>query len=179
MGNGIGRWDRYKEDIDLIVASGFDTYRTSLEWAKIEPQDGVFDDDALQHYVDVCKYAKSKGLKVMMVLWHHTWPLWFDVQGAFEKRENNKYFARFAEHVCKKLDKYVDFWAPLNEPTAYAMGGYFVGMVPPGKKSPRLAGKVLFNLLEAHVAAANVIKQNNPAAQVGIIHVITPIDYYR
>lgn len=179
VGNATGRWMRYREDIDLIKQSGFKAYRCSVEWSKIEPVEGEFNQAVLDHYKEQCHYAKERGLEVWVALWHHTWPAWFSQKDAFEKRENNQCFINYATKVVEHLADCVDKWITFNEPEGYTLGAYYVGDYPPEKKGDwQLAGQVLANMLSAHVELYPVIKKIAPASQVGFTKIVELIDPY-
>lgn len=179
IGTSTGRWSRWREDIDLIKKCGFNAYRTSVEWSKIEPEEGVFLDEVLEHYKDICKYASEQGLEVTIALWHHTWPSWFGKKDAFEKPENMELFIAYATKVIAKLHPYVKRWITFNEPEAYALAAYYVGMYPPQRHGDfQAAGRVIANMLDAHVKLYKIIKQFDPEGQVGFTKVIQHIDPY-
>lgn len=179
VGIATGRWSRWQKDIDLIKQSGFKAYRCSIEWSKVEPVEGQFNEAVLQHYVEQCKYAQAQGLQVWVALWHHTWPIWFGEKNAFEKSENIHYFISYATEVVQKLAPHVDKWITFNEPEGYTLGAYYVGNYPPEKKGNwQLAGEVLQNMLNAHVELYTEIKKINPTAQVGFTKIVELIDEY-
>ncbi|MBT3737524.1 MAG: glycoside hydrolase family 1 protein [Candidatus Marinimicrobia bacterium] len=171
-------WKRFKEDILLIKELGVDVYRFSVEWSKIEPEEGLFSKKAIQHYQEVCDALLSAGIKPVITLHHFTNPLWFEDLGAFEKEENIKYFTRFSEFVFEELNSKVDKWCTINEPAVYTSQGYFNGVFPPGKKDPQLAGVVMKNLLLAHTRVYNLLKshRNGKKHQIGIVKNIFPFD---
>ena len=179
-GMACDHWNRYREDIGLIESLGVDMYRFSVEWSKIEPQEGQFDYSALEHYKDVCIALKQSGITPVITLHHFTNPLWFEAKGAFEKEENLEYFVRFAEQVFDYLKDHVDIWCTVNEPAVYTYQGYFNGVWPPGKMDPQLAGTVLKNLLEGHVRVYKALKskKGGTRAQIGIVKNIFPFDPY-
>lgn len=47
VGDAVDFWNRYEEDIANAAAMGVNTFRLSVEWARIEPAKGEYDDDAL------------------------------------------------------------------------------------------------------------------------------------
>lgn len=178
VGAGCHRWDRYKEDIQLLKNIGMNTYRFSVDWSKIEPQEGKFDQDAMQHYIDVVDELLTQGIMPVLTLFHHVAPIWFMEKDGFEKEKNTDYFVRFAVFVFKQLHAKVPMWIIFNEPVAYAFEGYFRGEYPPKKNSLALAGKVILNQLNAHVAAAQEFRKINSQAKIGIAHMCHPIDAY-
>ncbi|MGE0206247.1 MAG: glycoside hydrolase family 1 protein [Candidatus Babeliales bacterium] len=178
VGHACQRWDRYKEDHKLLQDIGMNAYRFSVEWSKIEPSEGCFDEQAMQHYVDAVDDLLARGIEPMITLFHHTCPLWFYQKGTFENQENITYFVRFARYVFSHLHNKIKFWIIFNEPVAYAFEGYFRGVYPPFKKSLALAGRVVLNQLNAHVEVAKEFRKINPSAQIGIAHMCHPLDAY-
>jgi beta-glucosidase len=104
----------------------------------------------------------------MVTLHHFTDPLWFTAQDAFLQDEAPEIFANFVEKVVTRLGSNVKLWCTINEPTVYAMQGYFEGHFPPSLKDGRKVGVVFKNLMRAHTAAYRVIKKLQPEAQVGL-----------
>ncbi len=180
-GMACDHWRRYPQDIRLMQDLGVKSYRFSVEWSRIEPQEGVFDTLAIRHYQDVCDSLIMAGMVPMVTLHHFTNPIWFEKKGAFEKKENITDFVRFTEVVFSALKDRVNLWCTINEPAVYVVGGYFQGDMPPGKKDPKLAAVVLRNILEAHVQAYWKIKglPGGQQAKVGVVKNLTQSDPYR
>ncbi len=182
LGNKVGkaceRWTRYEADADLMQQCGFNMCRISIEWSKIERQKGVFDVAAMNHYIAYIDALKKRGIEPVVMLFHHTWPVWFGEKGAFEKAENVQDFVDFAVYVFKKLHHKVKMWMTLNEPEGYIMQGYFRGEYPPGKKNLALAGRVLLNMLNAHVAVYQKLKAIDCTASIGYAKIVQPIEPY-
>jgi beta-glucosidase len=176
-GNACNHWDRYKEDIQLLKQTGARAFRFSVEWSKIEPRNGEFNQEVLQHYEDVCKELVANGIKPVITLHHYTDPIWFMYdEGGFEKAQNIQYYVRFCTKVFERLHPYVHLWFTFNSPSGYATKGYLNGSVPPGKKDMQLMAEVLKNLLEAHVQTYHALKAINKKAQIGILKNIYRIE---
>jgi beta-glucosidase len=169
-------WNRYKEDIQLMKALSLNAYRFSVEWSKIEPQPGVYDEAALDHYAQVIDELLANGIEPMVTLHHFTDPIWFEEQGAFLRENSPDIFAAFVEKVVRRLGSRVKLWCTINEPTVYAMQGYLKVRFPPAVKDPKHVGIVLRNLLRAHTAAYQRIKKVAPQAQVGLVMALTLYD---
>ncbi len=165
-------WDRYRDDVTLVKEMGLNAIRFSVEWSMIEPEPGVFDEAALKHYSDLVDAALEVGITPMATLHHFTHPQWFEDKGAFENESNIIYFVRFCQKVFERLNDRVPLWCTINEPGVYAFQGYIRGVFPPGKTSSSLAGKVLVNLLKAHVEVYKTLKgmRGGQEAQIGIVH---------
>ncbi len=151
-------YNRYDEDFSLAKELGHNSTRLSIEWARIEPKEGVFDEQAFDHYEKVLQSAKYHGLKTFVTLHHFTNPLWFSNKGGFEKKENVQHFVRYAEACAKRLYEYVDFWITINEPEIHSTHSYLLGIFPPQQKSLIKTFKVIKNLLLAHNLSSPKIK---------------------
>jgi beta-glucosidase len=177
-GIACDHWNCYQDDVQLIKNLGMNAYRFSIEWSKIEPEEGIFDADAMQHYIDLVDELIKNNIKPIPCLFHHAWPAWFEQKGAFEKADNIGDFVTFAEYVFEKLNDKVSMWMTFNEPVGYALEGYFRGKYPPFKKSLKLCGIVVQNILNAHVAVYQQFKEINPYVQVGFPKIFQPLDNY-
>jgi len=150
-------YNRYSEDFDFIEKMNNNCHRMSIEWARIEPQEGEFDQKAIEHYRKVLQDLKKRNVKVMLTLHHFTNPDWFILKKGWEKGRNRKYFLRYVEYAVENLGDLVDFWVTINEPDVYVFCSYFNGWWPPMKKSTLLGFKVFWNLAKSHKAAYSLI----------------------
>lgn len=114
-GKACNSYEMYEEDIKLLKKMHLNTYRMSIEWSRIEPEEGIFNDRAIAHYIKVLQALKSAGIKVCLTLHHNSHPVWFHKYGAFKTMDNLKYFIRYVEKVVPILDQYVDYWLIINE----------------------------------------------------------------
>ena len=180
-GMAANHWNLYRDDIRLMKNLGVGYYRFSVEWSKIEPESGIINEEALEHYRDVCVALIDSGLTPVITLHHFSHPIWFEELGAFEKEENIEHYVRFSELVFNKLSDIVPIWCTINEPAVYVTQGYFNGVFPPGKKDPLLAGYVMRNLLNAHVQVYQHLKTlpNGANVQIGLVKNITQLDPLR
>ncbi len=170
-------WNRYKQDIKKMKQMGLTAYCFSLSWDKIEPFEGHFDANALQHYVDVCNELVHNNIKPVIIFKDYRDPIWFACKGGFEKVENISYFVRFCKTVFEQLHDKVDQWITFWSPEGYALNGHFRGDIPPGKKNMQCAAIVLKNILEAHVQTYQACKETEGVtAQIGITKHVYPIE---
>ena len=165
-------WSRYKEDIQLMKQLGIQSLRFSVEWCTIEPEEGNFDHEAIQHYSDVCQELINAGITPMITLHHFVHPAWFEERGGFLNSENNHYFVRFCAYVFEHLSDKVHLWCTINEPTIFAFQGYVRGVFPPGRKNIMSSWRVLRNLIKAHTQVYRTLKkmENGSDAQIGLVH---------
>ena len=180
-GNACEHWSRYRQDIKLIVETGVSHYRFSIEWSKIEPTKGSFNQDAINHYQNVIDELITSGITPVITLHHFSHPVWFEDIGGFEKEENIDHFVNFSITVFNLYSDKVKNWCTINEPAVFAVQGYFTGMFPPGKKNSKLTGQVLKNLLESHVQVYHALKKQSGGkdAKIGIVKNINQFDPWR
>ena len=151
-------WNRYDEDFALAQHLYHNTTRFGLEWSRIEPTEGVFDEKALDHYEKILQSAKYHGLKIFLTLHHYSNPIWFAKKGGFLNPQSVEIFKRFTEVVAKRLGEYVDFWLTINEPEVYSSHSYYFNKYPPQHRSLWETYKVVNNLVGAHRAAYEILK---------------------
>ena len=146
-------WNRVESDSDLIRDMGFTDYRMSVEWAKIEPEPGVFKDDVLRHYKNEVRALRQRGISPMVTLNHFVLPKWFLDMGGWAHPNAPKMFERYARQIYAALGSDVDFWFTLNEPMVYVTLAYVTNMFPPGANDVKLAPPVVKGLLLSHARA--------------------------
>jgi beta-glucosidase len=131
-GNGFGT--RYREDFALYASLGLTHHRLSIEWARLEPEEGRHDDAAIEHYRDILTAAHEEGVHPWVCLHHFTLPQWFAATGGFLVEENRTdVWARHVEFVAETFGDLVDGWQPVNETNYYAQAAYRGGGWPPGR----------------------------------------------
>lgn len=159
---------RYVEDFDRAAALHHNAHRFSVEWSRIEPQRGKFDNDAIAHYARMIEALRARGMEPMITLHHFTDPLWVTEMGGWTNPETVRRFERFVRVVVEDLGHGVTTWCTINEPLVYATQGYVLGRFPPGQTKLRQAFRVAENLLRGHAAAFYAIKELQPEARVGL-----------
>jgi Beta-glucosidase/6-phospho-beta-glucosidase/beta-galactosidase len=157
---------RWRQDALLMKDLGLEICRMGIEWARIEPEEGVYDGEAIRHYVDEVKLLISYGIKPLVTLHHFTNPMWFERKGAFTKTENIPNFVCFVEKMVKAFGNLADEYITINEPNVYATNGYFFGSWPPGEKSFFKITKVMSVMVLAHIRAYEKIHALQPNAKV-------------
>lgn len=167
-GLACDHYNRFEQDFDLAKQVGLNAMRISVEWSRIEPEEGKWSVTGLEHYKKVLKKLKDLNFARMVTLHHFTLPRWLAEKGGMETKEGIAAFARFAWFLAQNLKGEVDFWITVNEPEVYAAMGYRFGTWPPFQKSTRKFLKAIGNLIKAHKAAFHAIKQVDLEALVGI-----------
>lgn len=197
-GKACDHYNRYEEDFDIAQSLGHNAHRFSVEWARIEPTEGEFNEDAILHYRKVLQALRTRNMQPYVTLWHFTLPVWFSERGGFERKDSPEIFARYCAYVVSKLgDLCVDF-STMNEPNVYGSNGWLRGSWPPFKRfvltdaisitnsgrsfeskaekglSPLfLYLRVMKHLAQAHNQAYDEIKKISPETDVSVVkHVI-------
>lgn len=161
-------YNRYPEDFDWCKKLNTNAVRLSIEWARLEPKQGVFSEEEFQHYRQVLQAAKDRGLKTFVTLHHFTNPLWLADMGGWGNRKSAKLFAIYAATCAQKLDDLIDVYMTINEPQVLTSQAYINGMWPPNKENPFVALWVQRNLVRAHNLAYTAIKKHS-TKPVGIV----------
>ncbi|MEI7498757.1 MAG: glycoside hydrolase family 1 protein [Candidatus Falkowbacteria bacterium] len=169
-GRSGDHYKKYKVDFNLIEQLNQNAHRLSLEWSRIEPERGQFNQAEIEHYRQVLSDLKQRKIKVFLTIWHWTNPLWVRDQGGWENKQTIADFVKYVERISTEFKDLVDFWQPLNEPGTYIGMSYIQGAFPPQVKSFWRANKAFKNLMEAYRQCYRVIKKSKPEAQVGMSH---------
>jgi len=195
-GRACDHYNRYEEDFDIAKRLGHNAHRLSIEWARIEPEEGTFNEKEIEHYRNVLKALRDRNIEPFITLWHFTLPLWFSESGGFERKDSPELFARYCAYVVRRLDDLCVHFATMNEPVVFANNGWMRGDWPPFKHdhfidSILLPGytphvhnphewkaffvfwKVRKNLIRAHNIAYSACKKLKLEIEIGIVkHVI-------
>jgi beta-glucosidase len=165
---GADHYNRYEQDFDLLTKMNMNAFRFSIEWSRVEPKNGVWNAEAIEHYKAYIKQLKKRNIEPVVTLFHFTLPVWFAEMGGFEKRSNVQYFTRFAQKIIKELGMDVRYIVTLNEPDLYAAESYLGGHWPPNVTSKRTYWRVLNNLAHAHNHTAKAIHALNRRYKVSV-----------
>lgn len=175
-GEASSHYSRYEEDFQLAKKIGLNAFRFSIEWSRVEPEEGAWNAQAITHYKDYVAALKKRGVEPMVTLFHFTLPVWFANRGGFEKRSNIKYFTRFAEKIISELGGDIKYIITINEPELYAYNSYREGIWPPVVQSNTKSLRVLNNLIKAHNKTAKMIRKLNRRYKLSIAK-NSPFDY--
>lgn len=159
-------YNLFRQDADLMAELNIQCYRMSIEWARLEPERGKYNEEAFNHYKEEISYLQSKGIEVLLTLYHFSHPMWFENIGGFENSQSPEIFEGFVRKAVSELGENVDRYVTVNEPNVYATSAYYFGEFPPGKKSVRSAIKVMSNLAAAHIRAYKAIHELKKGKEV-------------
>lgn len=171
----------YAQDIERATHEiGVNSFRTSIEWSLIEPREGEFNQDAIAYYHDMLDKMHENGIFPMITLHHFSHPQWFEARGAFEREENIAYFVRFCKKMFAEYKDKVSLWLTINEPGVLAFQGPLRGKYPHTDSGIGAVGRLMKNLMQAHVEVYRALKSmpGGDAAQIGIVHNIVQYEPY-
>ncbi len=131
-GRACDFWNRYEYYLDLAKKLGTNAFRFSIEWARVEPKEGRWNDDAFGHYQQMIKAMLDRGLEPFVTLWHFTLPQWIAEKGGWSNFETVEYFLRYIRKVAEYFYGSVHYWIVVNEPSVVFGSGYLNGKFPPG-----------------------------------------------
>ncbi len=151
-------YELYEEDFDLAKALNHNCHRLSIEWSRVEPEEGKFSSEAINHYKRVVLSLRKHGLEPVVTLHHFTNPIWFSRLGGWGLKKSTDYFLRYVSKVVEALAGDVRFWVTINEPMVYLYHSYLLGIWPPQERSLAKTQKVKANLLKAHIYSYRIIK---------------------
>ena len=114
-GDAVDHYHRYAEDISLMAQAGLNAYRFSIEWARIEPEEGHFDEAQIAHYRDVIRACRENGIEPVVTLLHFTSPKWLISKGGWESDDTPGYFARYTRYVMERLGDDLRYVCTINE----------------------------------------------------------------
>jgi beta-glucosidase len=161
-------WNRAEDDFDRMVDLNQNAHRLSIEWSRIEPSPGVWDDSALARYREMLVGLRQRGIEPMVTLHHFTNPLWLTEQGGWDNEAVVGLFERYTQKVVSVLGDLTPLWCTINEPAVMISHAYGLGRFPPGIRDFNAWLRVAINVVRSHAAAYHAIHRLLPEAQVGI-----------
>ncbi|WP_369636340.1 family 1 glycosylhydrolase [Nocardia sp. JMUB6875] len=160
-GNSVDFYDRYAEDIDLAAGMGLKVFRLSIEWARVQPQPGTWDEAGFQFYDKVIRKIRAAGMRPMLTLDHWVIPGWEADRGGWK---NQGMVADWLTNMRKVVDRYAaddPLWVTINEPMGYVAQSIQIGDIGLGDALP-----MFDRLVQAHDGIYDYIHQRQPGAKV-------------
>jgi len=111
----VDHYHKYKEDIQLLVDAGLNTYRFSIEWARIEPSKGKFDKNEIEHYRQVLEFCHQNKVAPIVTLHHFSSPKWLISEGGWESESTIEYFGNYCRFVVSELGDLIPYICTINE----------------------------------------------------------------
>jgi len=169
-GEACGWWaGRAEDDLAEAARRGQTAHRLSLEWSRLEPREGKWNDEAFARYTRLLDAMRELGLAAMVTLNHFTLPRWVARRGSWLDPSLSRLFARYASECARRFDDRVKWWATLNEPSVLAFMGYAGRRWPPGRGSMPAAFRALRHMARAHRGAHRAIHRVLAPASVGVV----------
>lgn len=113
--DAVNHYNCYEEDILQLKNAGLNAYRFSIEWARIEPENGKFDDDEIEHYRKVLMCCKENGIGTVVTLHHFSSPKWLITEGGWSADSTVGYFKRYCIYVVERLGNLMNYVCTINE----------------------------------------------------------------
>lgn len=182
--NAVEGYSRALDDVRLVSNMHLDSYRFSMEWARIEPQRDQIDEDALAHYSEELDALIAAHIRPLVTIHHFSNPIWVDdprvatdcpggptdqnLCGVHHPVGAPLIVEEIAEHARLLAARYgdrVDDWGTLNEPINYLLASYGLDQFPPGRQLVLTDFDAfvdtLRNFIRAHVAMYRAIKETD------------------
>lgn len=189
-GDAANSFALWGTDMDLVKGLGLNTYRFSLEWARIEPEPGQFSIAMLDHYKAMIEGARARGITPFVTFNHFTTPRWFAAMGGFTHPDSSKLFARYCDRAARHLAGNIGYATTLNEPNLAGKlqdllpGNFLAGDKAMAEAAAKASGSASFvagnalyvadpkgfevNLIAAHKAGRAAIKAVRGDLPVGV-----------
>lgn len=166
-GDACDHFWRYPSDIAMLADFGFGAYRFSLEWSRIEPDEGEFSRSALDHYRRMCATTREAGLIPVVTFHHFTTPRWAVTDGGWTDPAIVDRFARFCDVAVTALGDDIGMACTINEPNIVSLMGHMVGAFPPGHRDLGEYATANEHLKAAHRKGYDAIKSGPGDFPVG------------
>jgi beta-glucosidase len=167
-GDACDSWHRWPEDVALCADLGLTDYRFSVEWSRIEPEEGEWSVVAIDHYRRQCEALLAAGIEPVVTFHHFTTPRWVAAAGGWTEPRTADRFAAFCERVAGELAPVLRRACTINEPNIVATMGHLIGAFPPGVRDRELRREVNGIFCAAHRKAVEAIRTAAPDVAVGL-----------
>lgn len=170
VGEAVDFWNRYEEDIANAAAMGVNTFRLSVEWARIEPVQGQYDDEALKHYDRIIDTIRSHGMTPMITMVHFVYPGWLADQGGMLAPTAVESFGKFANLITQRWAGDGTLWITFNEPLVFFKHEMTISRAGPGDFT-----RFLDQIEAAHRLGYAAAHRADPSAMVTINEAYLPM----
>lgn len=159
--NSVDFRHRYRADVQRARAMGVNTFRFSVEWARVQPRPGIWDRAELAYYDDLVRTIRAAGMTPMITLNHWVYPGWVAEQGGFAAKRVVSEFLALSEVIVRRYAPAHALWVTFNEPTVFLRnelrtGNLELAAIPAWRA----------NVIEAHRRAYDLIHRVDPEARV-------------
>ena len=166
-------YEMLDQDIELLKELGIKAFRFSIEWSRIEPTEGNYDTDAINHYVEKANKLIANNITPIITFHHFTTPEWLYKKDSWLNPGADNYFDNYVEKLMEYLPNEIEYFNTINEPGIFAFFGYFsTNKFPPGIANETKFIQASENIMSAHKKALKTIKKYNQNAKVGMTHAL-------
>ena len=177
-------WNLWRDDVAALETLGANMYRLGVEWSRLEPTEGAWDEAAAARYREMFTALRAAHVEPMVTLSHFTLPPWVAARGGWDWPGAPGALAAFAGRAGDAFGDLVDWWITLNEPNVYVAKGYLAGQWPPGAQDPARAVRALAAFERAHGLMAQALRAadkvdadgDGHATRIGIAHNVRVFD---
>ncbi|MFA4930537.1 MAG: glycoside hydrolase family 1 protein [Patescibacteria group bacterium] len=167
-GQAGDQFNRYEADFDLAKQLGHNALRFSIDWSRVEPREGEFDERVLDHYLQVIEALRRRNIEPLVTFYHWPLPLWLSQKGGWENRRVVEYFVRYGAKLGQHFKNKIKYIITINEPLVFTGHGYITGEWPPGKKDYLAYYLVVGKLIQAHQQVYGVLKEIDNNFLIGV-----------
>lgn len=177
-GNAMYSWTHFAKDLAALKKIGVTHYRFGLEWARIEPQPGVYNVKAVERYLGMIRSLREAGIEPIVCLWHFTFPSWLYNQrhpklSNWLHPEARERWQAYLRMLVPKLAPLVRIYAPQNEPNGQLSTAYLAGLWPPARHLEfRTYRKALAACVDHYRDAAAIVRKIRKDALILSIHAL-------
>ena len=152
-------YHRWREDVALMKELGLKSYRFSISWSRVIPEEGKVNEEGLRFYSDLVDALIAAGIEPLVTIFHWDMPLWVYEKGGWLSESIVPLFRDYTRVVVEALSDRVTWWMTINEPGCFIMNGYLQGVHAPFKRDYLALSKLTRNCMLAHAAAVKTIRQ--------------------
>lgn len=169
-------FNRYKEDVSLMKQTGHNSFRVSISWARMFPEDGrgSVNPEAIDFYRSLFTEMNENGVKVFANLYHFDMPAALQDIGGWESREVIDAYVHFADTCFKEFGDLVFHWFTFNEPLGPILGSYMEDFHYPNIMDFKRGVQATFFTVLAHAKAIEAHSKYNLGSKIGVILNLSP-----
>ncbi len=161
-------YHKFQEDIDLMKKLGVESYRFSIAWSRIYPEQGRYNPKGMAFYKSIISKLNRSGIKPSVTLYHWDLPQWMEDKGGWANREVVEHFVTFSKTCFEELGNDVEFWITHNEPFCAGILGYMEGVHAPGIKDVATSLRAIHHILLSHGQVVNLFRKLDLTGEIGI-----------
>jgi beta-glucosidase len=167
-------YHRFRDDVALMKRLGLSTYRFSVSWPRVLPfGSGDVNERGVDFYSRLVDELLAAGIQPCATLYHWDLPQALQDRGGWAERATAQRFADYGSLLFARLGDRVTRWITHNEPIVTSMMGYRAGVLAPGIRDLRLAGRAIHHLLLSHGLAVAAFRAAGKLGEIGITNANT------